>query len=164
MVTVKEGSSAASTSLSTANNSPSSSSQTTATTTQVMDEAVPSTISSVPPSLDVALPASFVGGQWIGTVSQAEANPFPVRISLDRGSLGEQVGIAEYASMECSGRLILLRATEKELTVQLRMRNRGVNRKCEEIEYILTLKMLPDGALEYEIKSVRAFARLSKTN
>lgn len=127
-------------------------------TTVTATETTPQTVQS---PASIVLPESFVDSQWIGTLTQ-NRNPFPVRISLRRGFVGENVGTADYPTLHCSGRLVLVSASEAKLVVQLQIKVSVES--CDDEDHMINLTKRPDGTLEYEIKAIHAFGTLSKQN
>lgn len=75
------------------------------------------------------LPKRFAG-TWVGLVDETggcSRCPYPVRLELDGGYVGETVGRIDYTTFRCSGDLTLVEASRTRLTVTETITERGGN-------------------------------------
>lgn len=117
------------------------------------------TLRSNPPVTRSMQPAPHPGtvpdrflGAWLGSVTEdgSPSSPYPVRITLTPGSLGQRVGTSEYVTLKCSGYLILSNVTDGELTMQENIQLGQGN--CVN-GVLVTLTANSDGSLGYRVPS-----------
>lgn len=130
------------------------------TTPQV---AVPSsrpTVSTIVTRSSGSVPDGIIGS-WAGTVSQEDAPnmPYPVRINLHQGTLGDEVGTSDYPTLECFGRLILSSVSTSAIVVTEKLM---VGQICYD-QTVIALTLKPNGSVEYSFSKPRGFAVLQRT-
>lgn len=108
------------------------------------------TTSTQPAPRPGTVPDRFLG-TWVGSVkNRSSVSPYPVRITLTPGSLGQRFGTSEYVTLQCSGYLILSNATDSELIIQENIQS-GQNNCVNAVPVTLTANS--DESLEYKASS-----------